>query len=271
MKIPTAKILPNPEQPRSEIDPVYIASLAESLRQHGLINPIAVEEAGEHYILVDGECRWRAAVQAGWSEIEASVRPSKNGAGSQERLTLAMVANLQRQDMNPIDEAKAFERLRKMGLAQAEVAQIVGVAQSYVSLRLRMLGLEPEIQDLYARRKLPIYQPVIAALESLPDESRVRLTRGLAQRGASIKTIISICQRVASGKLGRGYTRQVEPPAVAGRWNMLKMVKHPVPDDLAIAARATCKACVLYDDAGPSTCSECPGVVLLNKYLERIG
>jgi ParB family chromosome partitioning protein len=123
MQIAIGKIIPNPDNPRKDFDPATLEELSSSIRQHGLLNPIAVEENNGVYILIDGERRWRAAKLAGWAEIPAEVRERTNNI---QRLMLALVANLQREDMNPIDEARAFEQLKKAGDEQYQNRAPVG-------------------------------------------------------------------------------------------------------------------------------------------------
>lgn len=262
--IPIDKILPNPEQPRLEMDPTGLQALADSIRQHGLINPIAVEEAGEHYILIDGERRWRAAMIAGLSEIKADVRPAMNGGGEQERLTLALVANIQRRDMNPVEEGIAFRNLREQGYSASEISRMVGLAESNVYNRLRLLELEPEIQELFANHQLPLHSQVISAIQKIPDEKRVRIARSFAQKNTRMATIISSSKRLAAeGMERRHYSPPV--PAQGQKWDAVAQLGHEVKEPYLGAAQATCKACPLYDSASPSICRDCPAVDLLRR------
>lgn len=106
------QIVPNPEQPRTLFDEGELQLLAQSITANGLIQPIVVEPAGDGYILVDGERRLRACQSIGWTEIEAHVRAATNHGG-QERLAHALVANIQRAGMGPVDEALAYRKLVK--------------------------------------------------------------------------------------------------------------------------------------------------------------
>lgn len=278
MLIPLDQIIPNPEQPRKEFDPDELASLAESLVQHGQIQPIAVEDAstpaGPAYILLDGERRWRAARIANLPAIEAIVRPHMNGGGSQKRLELALVANIQRKDMSPVEEGRAMRRLRQMGKSIDEICQIVGLAKSNVMLRLNMLELDPGIQELFDRRKLPIHSQVVAALRNIPDENRLALARKFAQSGSTVGTIISVSRRVSNGA-ARPYAsskiacRSQALEVSAGHWDAIAQLSSPVPDDLAAIARQTCQACILYQDASYSACRDCPAVDLLRRLVSQ--
>jgi ParB family transcriptional regulator, chromosome partitioning protein len=264
--VPCNSVSPNPEQPRRELDPGDLASLADSIRQHGVLNAIAVRECGDGYTLIDGERRWRAAVLAGLAEIPATVRPAANGTAGRDNLVQALVANIQRTDMNPIDEAAAFARLVELGYTHTSIAEMLGLQQSNVSLRLRLLKFEPEIQQLYAVRALPIAQPVIAAIENLPDASRVRVARSLAAQKATGKKIVSVCERLSNS----APDTRLQPPAPkepTASWSMLNLINQPVPDHLARAAAETCRKCILHADASANTCADCPGLDLLRRII----
>ena len=150
LSIPIDHIIPNPEQPRTSFDQTKLQELADSILANGLINPITVERAGDIYILEDGERRWRACQIAGLETIQAVVKPPRDSNKATDRLTKALVANLQREDMNPIDEAKAYQRLMEIHGAQNKVARQVGVSALRVSNRLYLLDLDPPIQELIA-------------------------------------------------------------------------------------------------------------------------
>jgi ParB family chromosome partitioning protein len=142
-EIPIDRIEPNPYQPRLNFDEEELAQLAESIRQHGLIQPITVRQVGERYQIISGERRWRAAQAAGLKTIPAYVRAADNT----QLLTFALVENVQRQDLNPIELALAYKRLiEECGLTQEEVAQAVGRSRATIANTLRLLRLPPEIQ-----------------------------------------------------------------------------------------------------------------------------
>ncbi len=142
-EIPIDLIEPNPYQPRLSFDDEELAQLTESIRQHGLIQPITVRQVGERYQIISGERRWRAARAAGLSSIPAYVRAADNT----QLLTFALVENVQRQDLNPIELALAYKRMmEECGLTQEEVAQAVGRSRATIANTLRLLRLPPEIQ-----------------------------------------------------------------------------------------------------------------------------
>lgn len=287
MKIDIKKIFPNPEQPRKDFDAIELESLAESIRQHGLINPISLEGPldGDIYILVDGERRVRAAKLAGLEEIEASIRAPMNGNGPRERLTLALVANLQRADMNPIDEAEGYQHMRELGYSVEHIANLTGVNKSNINMKLGFLTLPREIQTLIAQHQLPINSQVTAALKSLPEDRQVSMARSLAAKNSTIKTIIGICKRISNASragfdrpIARGKTpmsvlaQRYSEPVETGHWNMVDQVKAlELSGELKQAAQETCEDCALYEDASERVCRDCPGVALLRRLAKKTG
>ena len=137
-------IEPNPDQPRRVFDPVKLESLAASILLHGVIQPVVVQPAGSgRYELVVGERRWRACRAAGLKEIPAVVTTMT----PQSRLEVAIVENVQRNDLNPIELAYAFQALAKTGATQGEIGQKVSLDRSSVANHLRLLDLTPDFQE----------------------------------------------------------------------------------------------------------------------------
>jgi ParB/RepB/Spo0J family partition protein len=280
--IPLNKIIQNPEQPRKEFDPDELQSLAESIKEHGLINPISVEQAGDLYILIDGDRRVRAAKMAGLKVIEASIRPAMNGAGQSERLLLAMIANLQRTDLNFIEQAHAYQRMSNLGMTQKNIAQMVGVSDQLIYNRLCLLNFAPEIQALWEAGKLSPDMRVITALRRIPDDTlRIHLAQNFARRGTSLQFIVIVCNRLANKTLQTDEllvdkkdspalqlaTKQARDRANVGHWNAFIQAKIVPPwPYLVKAIERACKNCILADMAGETTCRDCPLVDLL-KYL----
>ena len=152
-QLPLTKIERNPNQPRKKFDQQALEELAESIRLHGVITPITVRhgEKDGYYQIIAGERRWRAARLAGLKEIPAMVLE----AGEGEVMELALIENLQRQDLNPIEEAEGYDRLiQQFGLTQEEVANRVVKSRSAVSNALRLLGLPDEVRTMVADGKL---------------------------------------------------------------------------------------------------------------------
>lgn len=150
-ELAVSAIRPNPFQPRRELDAAGLAELAASIEASGLLQPIVVRSQGAGYELVAGERRWRAVQQLGWTRVPAVVKE----VDDQALLTLALIENLQRDDLSPIDEARGYHRLmQEFALPQVEVARLVGRNRATVANSLRLLGLPEEVQALLDRRAL---------------------------------------------------------------------------------------------------------------------
>jgi len=151
VQLPLAQIRPNPYQPRRAFDEDALTELAESLRVSGLLQPIVVRPANGAYELIAGERRLRAADRLGWSEIGALVRD----VDDRTLLTLALVENLQRDQLSPIDEARGYQRLMgEFGVSQGDLAGLVGRSRPAVANALRLLKLPDDVQDLVHRGTL---------------------------------------------------------------------------------------------------------------------
>jgi ParB family chromosome partitioning protein len=146
-EIPVDCLHPNPQQPRHHFDDAALAELASSIRRHGVLQPLLVSEDGPNrYLLITGERRWRAARIAGLRTVPAVIRERVEDA---QQLELALVENLQRRDLTPLEEARAFDHLRtSLGLSQQEIADRVGMDRSTVANSLRLLKLPVDVQEL---------------------------------------------------------------------------------------------------------------------------
>ncbi|HFB52712.1 MAG TPA: ParB/RepB/Spo0J family partition protein, partial [Anaerolineae bacterium] len=136
--VPVERIHPNPHQPRQVMDEEKLNELAESIREHGIIQPIVVTQVGNRYQIIAGERRWRASQRAGLTEVPVFVKEIT----PQQMLELAIVENIQRADLNPLEEAQAYAQLmEEFGLTQEVVAQKVGKSRTAVANTLRLLKL----------------------------------------------------------------------------------------------------------------------------------
>ncbi|MEX1271312.1 MAG: ParB/RepB/Spo0J family partition protein [Acidimicrobiia bacterium] len=150
--LPVDSIVPNPQQPRTRFDDEALAALAESIAEIGLLQPIVVRESDTGYVLVAGERRLRAAKRAGLTEIPAVIRAVDDDAGS---LVQALVENVQREDLTPLEEAAAYQQmLDDFGMTHTAIAERVGKSRSAISNALRLLGLPAGIQVLVERGDL---------------------------------------------------------------------------------------------------------------------
>jgi ParB family chromosome partitioning protein len=185
--LPISSVRPNPFQPRSGIDETALAELSSSIEVSGLLQPIVVRPRGSGYELIAGERRWRAIQRLGWPTIPAVVRD----ADDQTLLTLALIENLQRNDLSPIDEAQGYRRLmEEFEVPQAEVARLVARNRATVANLLRLLKLPPEVQGFVHDGKLSEgHARALLALEH-PD-AIIRLARRAASDGWSVREVES--------------------------------------------------------------------------------
>ena len=283
MQIQTKKIVPNPQQPRETFDLDGIASLAASISKLGLIQPIKVFRDNGHYVLVDdGESRLRAMRDVlGWETLEEGkhIIVVNELPDDDARLARALAANIHRNALNPIEEAKAYEYMRQGGESIAKIANTVGVSSARVSSRLRLLVLESEIQAMVARGELPVDLRMTKALMSVPEKHRVQIAQGLAKRNASLKVIVAACARFVENldePIKEGTPAMVLAQRRAGRqtnqsdWNILRQLGEAPPWALVErAAKRMCKNCCLGDIASPKVCQECPAIPMLQVMIEE--
>ena len=206
-QIAVALIRPNPLQPRKEFDPAELTELESSIRANGLLQPIAVRVAGGTFELIAGERRFRAVQRLGWNEIPAIVRDIDDRA----LLTLALVENLQRADLNPMEEAEGYQQLlSQFSLTQQQVADVVGKDRSTVANTLRLLALPTAIRAMVREGALTIGHA--RALLALGDDQRmIELARDIVAEGLSVRTVE---QRVReSGKNTKTARAAAKPPA----------------------------------------------------------
>jgi ParB family chromosome partitioning protein len=191
LALPVEAVDRSKDQPRKRFDEAKLEELAASIREHGVVEPILVRRHGERYRIVAGERRWRAAQRAGLREIPALVRD----ATDRQAFELALVENLQRTDLNAVEEAEAYEVLvREHGLTQEQVALRVGKDRSTVANALRLLKLPGDVRDLvrdgrlemgHARALLPLERADAvrrAAQQVVRDSLSVRATEALVRR-----------------------------------------------------------------------------------------
>jgi ParB family chromosome partitioning protein len=186
-EIPIDQLSPNPQQPRHQFDDDALAELAASIRRHGVLQPVLVSEDGpQRFILVTGERRWRAAQMIGLETIPAVIRERLESA---DQLELALVENLQRRDLTPLEEARAFDHLRSsLGLSQAEIAARVGMDRSTVANSLRLLKLPEEVRELVERGELSAgHARTLLAFEA--PESQCDWARRAAATGMSVREL----------------------------------------------------------------------------------
>jgi ParB family transcriptional regulator, chromosome partitioning protein len=191
MEIPLARIRENPRQPRLRMDHDALEGLAESIRQHGVIQPVLVTETIDGYQLVAGERRVRAARLAGLDRIPAIVRQ----LADRQQIELALVENLQREDLDPIEAARAYRQLMvEFAFTQEDLATRVGRARSTVANTLRLLELHQAVQDAVAADQ--ITEGHARALGGLPTESQPRAMATVIEDALSVRQTEELVRRV---------------------------------------------------------------------------
>jgi len=194
-------------QPRRHMDPVALEELANSIRAQGLMQPIVVRAIGEgRYEIIAGERRWRASQQAGLERIPALVRDVPD----QVAIALALIENIQRQNLNPLEEAMALQRLQdEFELTQAQVAEAVGKSRSGVTNLLRLLALAEEAKDLLAKGELEMGHA--RALLGLPKARQAEGARHVVARGLTVRQTEALVRQWLSGVEPTEKTPVVDP------------------------------------------------------------
>jgi ParB family transcriptional regulator, chromosome partitioning protein len=209
IEIPLERIRENPRQPRLRMDDEALAALAESIRQHGVIQPILVTETIDGYTLVAGERRVRAARIAGLDRIPAIVRQ----LADRQQLELALVENLQREDLDPMEAARAYRQLMdEFSFTQDDLATRVGRARSTVANTLRLLDLHPAVQDAVAASL--ITEGHARALGGLPTEAQAPAVTTAIADDLSVRQTEELVRRVREPRADRVATQAAPDPDV---------------------------------------------------------
>ncbi len=289
MKISVDKILLNPEQPRKTFNEQELHELAGSIKGIGLITPITVEDNGNGtYTLVDGERRLRACILNHMREIDSHIQERSNHNG-RELLIKATAANVSRADMNPVEEARAYQQLVDDGESVREIAIKVGTSTTNIYYHLKIMKFTPEEQSLMEQGRLPMTREALDALLSIPDVAdRVAMCRSLAEKKPSGAVVVRACaqfltfKRNTQAKKGsvrnEKRIRNEDTPAtkqVRGselpEWDALYQVgKVPPWKVFTEAVMSTCDKCSLRSAASQETCGMCPLVDMVQSTMEVV-
>lgn len=190
LEIPLEAVIPNPHQPRRSMDEAGVAELAASLKATGLIQPIVVRKAGEQYQLIAGERRWRAARLAGFKTIPALLRDVDSFTQAQ----MALVENIQRENLNPIDRAQAYRTLmNQLGLTQAELAGRLGEDRSSIANHLRLLDLAEPVQAMVGDGRISLgHAKILAGVPDILEQDR--LANLVVAQGLSVRNLERLLQ-----------------------------------------------------------------------------
>ena len=207
LEIAVDRITPSPFQPRRSFDDAKIEELASSIRNQGIIQPLVVRPKGDQFELIAGERRWRAAMKAGLSRVPAVVR----AASDHEALQLALIENLQREDLNPIEEANGYRRLQEeFRWSQEEMAEKVGKSRPAVANALRLLSLPTQVQQEVASGNLPAGQA--RALLGLQTEPLIlSACRDVIAQGLSTRETEKLVRHLMIGRRRRRQVPLIDP------------------------------------------------------------
>jgi len=198
-EIPVDRIDPNPEQPRRRFEESALASLSDSIEQHGVLQPVVVRRVGDRYQLLVGERRWRAARAAGLAAIPAVIAD----VDDRDRLELALIENVQRRDLNPIELAHAFRALVASGRTQEEIGRRVSLDRSTIANHLRLLELPRELQEDVEEQRLTAGHAK-ALLQVTNPERRRHLRDRIVREQLSVRDAEQIARPVGPRPPARG-------------------------------------------------------------------
>ncbi len=202
------RIIPNPRQPREHFDPEKLAELAASIREHGIIQPLVVTPGPEgQYILIAGERRLQAARQAGLRRVPVIERETTD----QQRLELALIENVQRADLNPLEEAEAYRHLaEEFGLSHEQIAQRVGKSRTAVTNTLRLLQAARKVREAVLHGQ--ISEGHARALLGLPSEAAQEAAlQTVLREGLSVRQTEALVRKLSGQRTGRKPRRQPSP------------------------------------------------------------
>jgi ParB family chromosome partitioning protein len=195
-EVPVDQISPNPHQPRQAINQDELRELAHSIAEHGLIQPLIVTQVGERYQLIAGERRWRASRLAGLATVPVVVKETT----PQQMLELAIVENIQRADLNPLEEAQAYAQLmEEFGLTQEAVAERVGKSRTAVANTVRLLNLPAQIkEDLAAGQLSEGHARALLSLKKERDQLKAAAT--IVSKGLNVRQTEALVRQILAGE-----------------------------------------------------------------------
>ena len=209
-EVEIARIRPNPAQPRQHFDEESLAELAESIAQHGVLQPILLRAVGDGYELIAGERRWRATQRARLHSIPALVREQDDSSSAE----LALIENVQREDLNAIEEAEGYQALiTRFGHGQDQVAKLVGKSRSHVANLLRLLALPEAVRLMLLRGDISMGHARAVATAEDP----VALANEIAEKGLSVRQAEQLAKQVKPGAgrdIGRASARRARAQVV---------------------------------------------------------
>jgi len=210
-EVDTAMVVPSPLQPRTHFFEAPLEELVESVRQHGIIQPLIVRPVDGHLELIAGERRWRAAKKLGLATVPVIERE----ASDRDVLEIALIENLQREDLNPIEEAISYVRLsNEFGIKQEEIGHRVGKSRASIANAMRLLDLQKDIQALVAQRKISVGHA--KAILSIKDhDTQLLAAERILKKSLTVRAAERLAQQLSQGKeptgSGKSARKQLEP------------------------------------------------------------
>ncbi len=216
--IKTFDIMPNANQPRKTFDEEKIQELANSILEHGVIQPIVLRKKDKGYEIVAGERRWRAAIKAGLSEVPCLIRELDD----EQNMLLAIIENMQREDLNPIEEAEGLNQMIvTYGMTQEQVSKSVGKSRPYITNSIRLLKLPEYVRDLISEGKISAaHGRTVITVED--DEVRKRICEQIVKEGLSVRETERLVDEI--GKPKRKPAKRIKNPNVSRVEEELKEV-----------------------------------------------
>jgi|APCry1669192010_1035390.scaffolds.fasta_scaffold00110_20 ParB family transcriptional regulator, chromosome partitioning protein len=203
--VPVARLAPGPFQPRKDMDPERLRELADSISAQGLVQPVTVREVGEGFEIIAGERRWRAAQLAGITEIPVIVRK----VSDQAAMAIALIENIQREDLNAMEEAEALKRLLdEYRMTHQQLADTVGKSRAAVSNLLRLNELVPEVKGYLSCGQIEMGHA--RALLGISTEGQSQLARQIVERELTVRQVEAMVQDLRGGRI-RGAEKAVPP------------------------------------------------------------
>ncbi len=219
-KLTVASLVPNPGQPRTVFDDDALAELAVSIKRYGVVQPLVVSPEGDRYRIIAGERRWRASQLAGLKTVPALVRTSKE----HEILEIALVENVQRVDLSPLEQAVSIERLhQQFNLTYQQIAERLGKAQTTVNNIVRLLQLPPEAREALSNKEISEgHARQILALKDMPDQ-QAELLQHIVLNGWSVRQAERFVSAVKEGhqkteSAARAATETIETKRLSQRY-----------------------------------------------------
>ena len=206
-----SQVDPNRSQPRKKFEEESLEELADSIRRFGVLQPILVKKTGSRYEIIAGERRWRASRKAGLREIPAIVREYSD----QETVELSLIENIQREDLNPIEEAKAFKRLLdEFGLRQEDLAERVSKSRTAITNAIRLLKLDERVQNMVIEEKISMGHARALIPVEIPEEQYL-LACQVSDKKLSVRDVEKLVKKIGKGRDSGKNGKKVKPAGEA--------------------------------------------------------